>query len=162
MLKTALFLGTLNYESLWAMLSVSWAFPRGSDGEESACNIRDLGLIPGSRRCPREGNGYLLQYSCLENSMDRAAWWARVHGVAKSWTGLSIPAQHSIYIYIYLLARPHSLWDLSSPTRDWSWITAEKHWVQTLDRQGISHMNIFKRGKQKFWNIHTTPLTRFW
>ena len=64
-------------------------FPGGSDGKESACNVGDLGLIPGSGRCPREGNGYLLQYSCLENSMDRAAWWAIVHGVAKSRTGLS-------------------------------------------------------------------------
>ena len=65
------------------------AFPGSSDGKESACIVGDLGLIPGSGRCPREGNGYLLQYSCLENSMDRAAWWATVHGVAKSRTGLS-------------------------------------------------------------------------
>ena len=43
-----------------------------------------LGLIPGSGRFPGEGNGNLLQYSCLENSMDRGAWWATVHGVTKS------------------------------------------------------------------------------
>ena len=49
-----------------------------------------LGLIPGSGRFPGEGNGNLLQYSCLENSMDRGAWWATVHGVTKSWIGLSI------------------------------------------------------------------------
>ena len=46
----------------------------GSDGKESACNAGDLGLISGSGRCPRERNGYPLQYSCLENSMDRGAW----------------------------------------------------------------------------------------
>ena len=63
--------------------------PGGSDGEESACNAGDLGSIPGSGRCPREGSSYPLQYSCLENSMDRGAWWATVHGVAKSQTRLS-------------------------------------------------------------------------
>ena len=52
-------------------------FPGGSDGKESACNAGDLGLIPGSGRSPGEGNGNLLQYSCLENSMDRGTWWAK-------------------------------------------------------------------------------------
>ena len=55
----------------------------------SACNAGDLGSIPGSRRSPGEGNGNPLQYSCLENPMDRGAWWATVHGVAKSRTRLS-------------------------------------------------------------------------
>ena len=64
-------------------------FPGGSAGKESACNAGDLGSIPRWGRCPGEGNGYPLQYSCLENSMDRGAWWATVHGVAKSWTGLN-------------------------------------------------------------------------
>ena len=66
-----------------------WGFPSGSDGKESACNARDLGLIPGWGRSPEEGNGNPLQYSCLENPMDRGAWWAAVHGVTKSWTRLS-------------------------------------------------------------------------
>ena len=48
-----------------------------------------LGSIPGSRRSPREGNGNPLQYSCLENSMDRGAWWAAIHWVTKSQTRLS-------------------------------------------------------------------------
>ena len=61
----------------------------GSDGKESACNSGDPGSIPGSIRYTREGNGNPLQYSHLENSMDRGAWWATVHGVAKSWTQLS-------------------------------------------------------------------------
>ena len=50
-------------------------FPDGSDGKESACNVGNLGLIPGSGRYPGEGNGNTLQYSCLENSIDRGAWW---------------------------------------------------------------------------------------
>ena len=53
-------------------------------GKESACNAGDPSLIPGSGRSPGEGNGYPLQYSCLENPMDRGAWRATVHGVAKS------------------------------------------------------------------------------
>ena len=63
--------------------------PGGSNGKESAHNTGDLDLISGSGRSPGEGNGYLLQYSCLEKSMDGRAWLARVHGVAKSWTQLS-------------------------------------------------------------------------
>ena len=60
-------------------------FLDGSDGKESACNAGDLGSIPGLGRSPGEGNDYLLQCSCLENPMDRGAWWATVHRVAKSW-----------------------------------------------------------------------------
>ena len=63
--------------------------PGGSDGKASACNVGDPGSIPGSGRSPGGGNGNPLQYSCLENSMDGGAWWATVHGVAKSWTRLS-------------------------------------------------------------------------
>ena len=55
-------------------------FPVWSDGKESACDAGDLGLIPGSGRSPAEGIGNPLQYSCLENSMDRGAWQATVHG----------------------------------------------------------------------------------
>ena len=66
-----------------------WGFPSDSDGKESACNARDTGLIPGWGRSPEEGNGCPLQYSCLENSMDRGAWWATARGVAKSQIGLS-------------------------------------------------------------------------
>ena len=65
-------------------LSRETGFPCGSAGKESACNAGDLGSIPGLGRSPGEGNGYPLQYSGLENSMD-----CTVHGVAKSWTQLS-------------------------------------------------------------------------
>ena len=60
--------------------------PGGSDANASACNAGDLGSVPESGRSPGEGNGNPLQYSCLENPMDRGAWWAIVHGVAKSRT----------------------------------------------------------------------------
>ena len=60
--------------------------PGGSEGKESACSAGDLGSIPGRGRSPEEGNGNPLQYSCLENSMDRGAWWATVHGVAEQLT----------------------------------------------------------------------------
>ena len=53
-------------------------------GKESACKAGDSGSIPGSGRAPAEGNGDPLQYSCLENLMDRGAWWATVYGVTKS------------------------------------------------------------------------------
>ena len=64
------------------------SFPGSSVGKESACNAGDQGLIPGSGRSPREGNGNPLQYSCLENPVDRGAWSATVHGVTQSWTQL--------------------------------------------------------------------------
>ena len=63
-----------------------------ASGKEFACNAGDMGdagLIPGSGRSPGEGNGSPLQYSCLENPMDRGAWWSAVHGVTKSRTRLS-------------------------------------------------------------------------
>ena len=56
----------------------------GSDSKESACHVGDPGSIPGLGRSPGEGNGNALQYSCLESPMDRGAWRATVHGVAKS------------------------------------------------------------------------------
>ena len=59
-------------------------FPGSSDGKESACNVGDLGSIPGTGRSPRERNGNSLQYSYLENPMDGGAWWAIVYGVTKS------------------------------------------------------------------------------
>ena len=63
-----------------------WASP---DSKESACNAGYLGLIPGLGRSPGEGHGNPLQYSCLENPMDRKSWWATVHGVEKSQAWLS-------------------------------------------------------------------------
>ena len=64
-------------------------FPGGSVGKESSCNAGDPGSIPGSGRFSGEGNANPLQYSCLGNPMDRGAWWATVHEVAKSQTQLN-------------------------------------------------------------------------
>ena len=68
--------------SLW----LAWAFPVAPDGKESVCDAGDLGSILGLWRSPGERNGNPLQYACLENPMDRGAWWATVHGVKKSQT----------------------------------------------------------------------------
>ena len=74
--------------------SSQWCHPAISSsvvpffGKKSACNAGDSGSIPGLGRYPGEGSGNPLQYSCLENSMDRGAWWVTVHGVAKSQTQL--------------------------------------------------------------------------
>jgi len=59
-------------------------FLGGSDGKESAYNMGYTGSIPGSGRSPGEGNGNLLQYSCLVNPMDRGAWWGYIHRVSKT------------------------------------------------------------------------------
>ena len=64
-------------------------FPGSSDCKESACNVGDPGLIPESGRSPGEGNGNPLQYSCLENPMERGTWWVTVYGVTQSWTSPS-------------------------------------------------------------------------
>ena len=69
--------------------------PAGSDSEESTCNTGDQGLIPGLRRSPGEGNGYPLQYSGLENSMDRGAWQAIIY--IKFETSLVDYSPHEMY-----------------------------------------------------------------
>ena len=74
----------------------SFLMSDGSDGKAYARNAGDRDSIPGSGRSPGEGNGNPLQYSCLENSMGGGAWWAIVHGVAKSWTQLSDFSLHNV------------------------------------------------------------------
>ena len=83
-------------------------FPGSSDGKASAYKAGDLGSIPGSGRSPGEGNGNTLQYSCLENPTDQGAWWATVHGVAKSRTRLS---DFTSLHFRHIMTPPH----LSSP-----------------------------------------------
>ena len=85
-------------------------FPGDSDGKESACNAGNPGSIPGSGRSLREGNGYPLEYSSLENYKDKGAWWATVHRVEKSWTRPSnfyftFNTTYFIYFFIYLFLR---------------------------------------------------------
>ena len=74
---------------VWFGNTLTPVFPGGSVGKEAAPSVEDPGSIPESERSPGEGDGNPLQYSCLENSMDKGAWWATVDGVTKSWTGLS-------------------------------------------------------------------------
>ena len=75
---------------LFLHVSLFWGnFPGGLVVKNLPANAGDVGSIPGWGRSPGEGNGNLLQYSCLENSMDRGAWQVTVHGVAKSWTWLN-------------------------------------------------------------------------
>ena len=85
-------------------------FPGNSVGEESVCHAGDLGLIPGSGRSPGVGNGNQLQYSCLENPMDREAGWAIVHGVAKSRTWLNTHTHFfgklSAYLFDFMFTLP--------------------------------------------------------
>ena len=83
----------------------------GSNGKGSACNMGDLGSIPGSGKSPGERNGNPLQYSCLENSMDRGAWWATVHGVTKSHAQLSDFQLFTLFLEISLPLPPASLPD---------------------------------------------------
>ena len=71
-------------------------FPSGSERKQSACNAEDPGSIPGLERSPGEGNGNPLQYSCLENSMDRGTWW--VHGVTESDRTEPLTLHFSVYI----------------------------------------------------------------
>ena len=71
--------------------------------DANAGNVRNMGSIPGSGRSPEEGNGSPLQYSCLENPTDRGAWWATVHGVAKSWTQLKRLSMHIAHTQSVLL-----------------------------------------------------------
>ena len=78
--------------------------PLGLDGKASACSAGNPGSIPGLGRSPGEGNGNPLQYFCLENSMDLGAWWATVHGVAKSRTRLS-----NFTFFLHHLQKPKAL-----------------------------------------------------
>ena len=77
---------------IWGTYISVEASPGGSvvkNPPANAGDTGDMGLIPGSGRSPGGGNSNPLQYSCLENPMDRGAWWAAVHGVTKNWTRLS-------------------------------------------------------------------------
>ena len=78
-----------DFSTTGTYLRASYGLPWCSDGKESACNARDLGSILGSGRSLGEGNGNLVQYSCLENPMYRGAWWATVHVATESWIQLS-------------------------------------------------------------------------
>ena len=119
-------------------------FPGSSDTKESAYNTGDEGSIPGSGRSPGERNVIPLQYSCLENPMDRGAWWATVYGVTESQTQisdlhketLSVSVSMSLSVYIYVRACVPSrfshvclfvtLWSLCSISCNIIWVFEKK------------------------------------
>ena len=104
----------------------SSSFPGGSDSKESACNAGDSGSIPGSGRSPGEGNGNPLQCPCLENSMDRGAWRATVHGVAKSWT-----RQSDFHLQAVLLAKTRNARQRGPGLQRESW--SSPWWLQRVN-----------------------------
>ena len=115
------------------MANLSWTiqfvgFPSGSARKESTYNVRDLGSVPGLGRSPGGGHGSPLQYSCLENSMDRTAWWAIVHGVTKSQTRL-FPV---FILEIDTEANPRGKWALCS------WAACSVPGVWALVLEGVS------------------------
>ena len=122
-------------------------FPCGSDSKESACNAGDPCLIPGMGRSPGERNGNPLQYSCLENSMDRGVWLATVHGVAKSWTWLSNYAY--FYIYIYTHTHTHTHID------DKAYIA---NWILHIKTRRLSYKLLFWSSSSK---AYVFPLWQF-
>ena len=109
------------------MDSVFWGFPGGSDSKESAYYVGDPDSIPGLGRSPGEGNGNPFQYSCLEISRERGAWWAIVHGVAKSQTRLS--DQHFHFLFTWLQLERKTRHNRSGPFESPCWRPkAQNYW----------------------------------
>ena len=101
----------VNTCEMWEQnIACGW-LSRCLSGKGSTCNTGDVGSTPGSGRSPGEGNGNPLQHSCLENAMNRGAWWATVYGVTKSWTWLSAHACARTHTHTH--THTQSLWDHS-------------------------------------------------
>ena len=111
--------------------------PGGSEGRESACSVEDPGLIPGLGRYLGEGNGCPLQNSCLENSMDRGAWWATIHAVAES-DMTHRQTLHTSPLQSWVVRTPHFLervlqdWCSSGFWATWSQFLYRKGWITVL------------------------------
>ena len=108
-------------------------FPGDASGKEPACSgwdLRDAGLIPALRRSPGEGHGNPLQYSHLENPMDKGAWWATVHRVAKSWTRLKQLSMHAQVIYS---SKFSCLWNMDFTQYNYN---TQVHFIQDLCVKG--------------------------
>ena len=118
-------------------------FPGGSDGKESACSAGDLGSIRGSGRSPGEGNGYPLQYSYLENSMDRGAWQATVHGVARVRNDLA--TNTFTYVHSLLLMK----WSVTTISYVWTIEKLLPSKEDSLKKEGKN--NNFRVEKDKYY-----------
>ena len=106
------------------------SFPGSSDGKEFAYDARDPGLIPRLGRCPGEGNDYPLHCSCLENSMDRGAWWATIHGVEKSLTRLKQTTRRKSLIFLPWREKALDVLWLMGNSKCESWFNPEwKHCI---------------------------------
>ena len=126
-------------------------FPGGAEVKASACNVGDLGSIPGLGRSPGEENGNTLQYSCLENPMDRGAWWATVHGsqrVGHDWaTSLFFSPNSDFMCSAYefpgpygMVSQSHSLnfakdWQSDKGKKTEKKEASEKQWEQDVGEQ---------------------------
>ena len=131
----------LKHEVIYISLSLLLDFPGSSDGKESAYNEGNPGLIPGFRRPHGEGNDYPLQYSCLENSMDKEAWQA-VHGVTKSQAWLRV--RHFQLTFAISFLALLEMWLYSIPT-------SQGHSINTLG-QSVFTLRLF------LWSL---PIVRF-
>ena len=119
-----------------AVLSV-WGFPGGSDGKQSACSTGDPGLIPGSDRFP-EGNDNPLQYSCLENSMDRGVWQATVHGVTNRTQPSDLHLKtFNVFFALQTMQIVISNWPEDYTNCKWYWICSDLDKTSQIQPWGL-------------------------
>ena len=136
--------------------------PCSSNGKESSCNAEDLDSVSGSGRSSGEGNGNLLQYSCLENPLDRGAWWATICGITKSQTWLSKLTLH----YTIRKTKALTIWTVVAKVMSLLFNMLSRFVIAFLLRskylliswlQELSTM-IFEPKKIKFVTVSTFPL----
>ena len=135
----------------------------GSDGKESACNAGDWDSILGSGRSPGEGNGNPLQYSCLENSTDRGAWWVTDHGVTKTVTWVS--DWHFHFLTSHAIFETHSIVHLRFALTWASWVFSYcHHWQAPPISSGSLHLPAHMKSmgsKQVCGAFSICPMPRF-
>ena len=132
-------------------------FPGDASGKEPACScwgLRDAGLIPALRRSPGEGHGNPLQYSSLENPMDKGAWWATVHKVAKSWTWLKQLSMHAQVIYS-LKFSCYGIWTLQGTTIIHKYILFKIYvWKARGKKIAFYILTLLAQAYKVKWNFH--------